>query len=102
MRGLLQIERHNYQEQLPVTLDLRAARLLARSLIVHYIRHTRSVQSNQDQGRTRIEDSFQNSIRTIRVSGHAIRADKRASYILGIHQQCTSEVPRRFRSSLLG
>jgi hypothetical protein len=61
--------------------------------MVYCFRHTRSLQSNQDQDRTRMDNSIQDSIRTIQVPGYAIRANKRASHILGIYQQCTLEVP---------
>jgi hypothetical protein len=54
--------------------------------MVYRIRHSRSVQSNPDERRRRMEDRVQDAIGTFRVPDYAIRAYERPSYFLGIHQ----------------
>lgn len=49
-----------------------------------------------------MEDSVQNSVWIMLVSGHAIRAYERPSNFSSIYQQCLEKVSRRVCSSLLG
>ena len=68
--------------------------------MVHEVRHTQRIWSNSDQGRRRMEDGFQHSIRFVRIPSHAVWTHQRTCNMASLHQQRVTSLPRRIRHRL--
>ena len=92
MRRLSEAERHNSQEPIFTTQHQRVARQIAESQNFHQNKSSRSIQPDTHQEEAEMNDSFSNSIWTIRVYGHVVRAHERLSDMSGIGQQCAQKI----------
>ncbi len=56
----------------------------------HQARSSKRLQPNSHPGGRRVEDSFLNHIRALRIFGHAVRAYQHSVSLSGLHQRCLS------------